>query len=76
MTPADLPFPFYAFPNTASIGDTPLAFAYHVVINTDVNRAICNDIPCTICPFSCKQGHDRTAVLTTFARQHYPELLV
>lgn len=77
ITPTDLDYPFYTFSNSIPDDCEDLSFAYHVIFHElgDVNSitAICNDIPCDCCPFTCKEGVGRHTILTDFARKHFPE---
>jgi len=42
----------------------------------NVAYAMCNDIPCQICPFSCKEGKDRNKILSEYAKKHFPEMVI
>ena len=76
MTLDDLPFPFHAASDASVFADMDLSFSYHAHIQDGKVRALCNDISCTVCPFSCKDGKDRQAVLAEFAISQFPELLI
>ena len=76
MTLDDLQFPFHCVANTDHLLKLDTTFSYSVWLNDDGARAICNDIPCQICPFPCKEGKDRQQVLVDFARENFPEFLV
>lgn len=72
LTPDDLGFPFYAFSYNIP-PDADLSFSYHVVFHDTNTRGMCNDIPCSICAFTCKDGINRQQELIDFARKFYPE---
>jgi hypothetical protein len=74
--PDELPFPFHVVSNTAHLQDIDTSFSYQVHINNDESSALCNDIPCSVCLFSCKEGADRYKVLTDYAKEHFPEFLI
>lgn len=76
MTLDDLPFPFYVVSNTADLDTMDLSFAYHAFIRDGKARAMCNDISCQVCPFTCKQGENRQEVLLDFAKSQFPEMLI
>ena len=76
MTPADLNYPFHVVANTDALQDIDTSFSYQAYIQGNKARAMCNDIPCEDCQFSCKLGEDRQAVLLAFVKEHYPEYLI
>jgi len=76
VEPTDLDYPFYAFSFKVP-DDIDVSFAYHALFSEKADgpyaSAICNDIPCNCCPFTCKEGIDRQAQLLGYARKYYPE---
>ena len=75
--PSELEFPFHVYSNLEQV-DEDLSFSYHVLINNDKNIAVamCNDIPCSICEFSCKEGKNRQEVLIEYAKKNFPEMMI
>lgn len=76
MTLADLEYPFFVVATPAQLENYDLTFAYHVLISDNKNRAMCSDIPCQLCQFSCKDGVNRQEVLIAFAKAEFPEHLI
>ena len=76
--PNELEFPFHVFSNEEQTQDEDLSFSYHVLINSDKNIAVamCNDISCSMCEFSCKQGKNRQEVLIEYAKKNFPEMMI
>jgi len=76
--PNKLDYPFHVFTKAEQLVDEDLTFSYHVLVtSTEDNTtysAMCNDIPCQICEFSCKNGEDRQNILISYVKAHYPEL--
>ncbi len=70
--PEHLDYPFYVFSHVVP-DNIDLSFSYHVVFFDNTARALCNDIFCNDCPFTCKEGSDRQVQLIEFARKYYPE---
>lgn len=76
MTLADLKYPFFVVAVPEQLKNYDLTFAYHVLLSDDRNRAMCSDIPCQLCQFSCKDGTNRQEVLTLFAKSEFPEFAI
>ena len=73
LTLDDLKFPFHIINENT---DKDLTFSYHVSVKEDSLAYMCNDIPCSMCPFECKQGENRAQVLAEFAKENFPELFI
>lgn len=76
MTLDDLPYPFFVVATPEQLASYDLTFAYHVLLGETKTRAMCNDIGCQLCPFSCKDGENRQEVLIAFAKANFPEMLI
>lgn len=76
--PSELEFPFYVYSSSEQVDEDDLSFSYHVLINNDKNiaAAMCNDISCSICEFSCKEGKNRQEVLIEYAKKNFPEMMI
>ena len=75
-SPDELEFLFHIFSHTDQMEDKDLSFSYHILFVNDMTIPMCNDIPCSICEFSCKQGENRASVLTEYAKKYFPEMLI
>lgn len=76
MTLDDLDYPFYCVSSAEQLNEIDTSFAYHVLISDKKVRALCSDIPCVSCPFTCKQAENRQETLIAFARQEFPEMCI
>lgn len=76
ITLDDLDYSFYVVSNTKQLEDIDTSFSYHVLIQDDTVIAMCNDIPCRICKFDCKQGKNRNKILGDFALENFPEMRI
>lgn len=76
MTLADLDYPFHVVSNTDALQDIDTSFSYQAYIQDNKARAMCNDIPCQDCPFTCKLGEDRQDVLLAFVKENFPEFQI
>lgn len=78
LLPHELPFEFHAFTDPSQLVDKDLTFSWYVVWTDEFVQGMCNDIPCSMCPFQpeCKDGQHKGETLTTYAKEHFPELQI
>lgn len=76
LTLDTLNYPFHVVSNSAHLMDIDTSFSYHVLLTEDKAYAMCNDIPCSVCQFSCKNGTNRNKILVEFAKVNFPEMRI
>lgn len=73
LTLDDLGYPFHCVVDSSQLDDLDTTFSYQVIFSPSKTRAMCNDICCESCAFSCKDAVNRQQVLIDFARREFPE---